>query len=73
MADTISIYEAAKWLAVMAGADGEITPNERKVMKSFAEKYGVEAEKIYSVELYEISEYGEAPSEEFLRIAESVE
>lgn len=42
MADYISIYEAAKWLAEMAGADGEITPNERKVLKSFAETYGVD-------------------------------
>ncbi|MDD5918015.1 MAG: PIG-L family deacetylase [bacterium] len=44
-----------------------------KHREKLAEKYGAEAEKIYSVELYEISEYGEAPSEEFLRIAESVE
>lgn len=46
MADTISIYEAAKWIAEMAGADGEITPNERKVMKSFAETYGVDFSKL---------------------------
>ena len=32
MADTISICEAAKWIAEMACADNEITPNERKVM-----------------------------------------
>ena len=30
----------------MAGADGEITHNERKVMKSFAEKYGVDFSKL---------------------------
>lgn len=46
MTDTISIYEAAKWLAEMAGADGEITPNERKILKSFAEKYGVDFSKL---------------------------
>lgn len=46
MADSISIYEAARWLAEMAGADGEITPYERKVMKSFAEKYGVDFAKL---------------------------
>lgn len=33
---SISIYEAAKLLAEMPGADCDITPNERKVMKSFA-------------------------------------
>ena len=42
MADSISIDKAAKLLAEMAGADGEITPRERKVMKSFAETYGVD-------------------------------
>lgn len=42
MADTISINEAAKWIAEMAGADGEVTPNEQKVMKSFADTYGVD-------------------------------
>ena len=46
MADSISIYEAARWLAEMAGADGEITPNERKVLKSFAETYGVDFSKL---------------------------
>ena len=30
MSNSLSIYEAAKWLAEMAGADGEITPNDRK-------------------------------------------
>lgn len=49
MADTISIYEAARWLAEMAGADGEITPNERKVLKSFAETYGVDFSKLARV------------------------
>lgn len=46
MADSISIYEAAKWLAEMAGADGEITPIEWKVMKSFADTYGVDFTKL---------------------------
>lgn len=46
MADSISIYEAAKWLAEMAGADGEITPNERKVTKSIADTYGVDFSKL---------------------------
>lgn len=46
MKDNISINEAAKWLAEMAGADGEITPNERKVMKRFADTYGVDFSKL---------------------------
>ena len=55
MTDTISIYEAARWLAEMAGADGEITPNERKILKSFAEKYGVDFPKLTRMS-YAISE-----------------
>ena len=58
MTDTISIYEAAKWLAEMAGADGEITPNERKILKSFAEKYGVDFSKLTRMS-YAISEVNE--------------
>ena len=58
MADYISIYEAAKWLAEMAGADGEITPNERKILKSFAEKYGVDFSKLTRMS-YAISEVNE--------------
>lgn len=46
MVDTISIYETAKWLAEMAGTDGEITPKERKILKSFAETYGVDFSKL---------------------------
>lgn len=34
---TISIREAAKWLARMAAKDGVVSPNERKLLKEFAE------------------------------------
>ncbi len=54
MADCISIYEAAGWLDEMAGADGEITPNERTVMKYFAEKYRMDFSKLVRM-LYAIS------------------
>ncbi len=41
--------------------------------EKLAEKYGAEAEKIRNLETYEISEYGGAIPEEFLRVAECIE
>ena len=46
MAKEISITEMARWIAEMAGADGEITPNERKLMKRFADTYGLDFGKL---------------------------
>lgn len=44
---TISIREAAKWLARMAAKDGVVSPNERKLLKEFAEKYNLEPKSLY--------------------------
>lgn len=44
---TISIREAAKWLARMAAMDGVVSPNERKLLKEFAEKYYLEPKSLY--------------------------
>lgn len=47
MSEKINIDEAAKWLARMASIDGEITPNERRVLKEFAETYGADVNYLY--------------------------
>ena len=40
--ETIKITEAARWLVRMAAADGVISANERKLIKEFADTYGIE-------------------------------
>ena len=39
---TISIREAAKWLARMAAKDGVVSSNEKMLLKEFAEKYDLD-------------------------------
>ncbi len=39
--ETITIREAARWMASMASTDGVITPSERLLLKEFAETYGI--------------------------------
>lgn len=44
---TISIREAAKWLARMAAKDGVVSSNERKLLKEFAEKFNLDPRSLY--------------------------
>lgn len=45
--ESISIEEAALWVAKMAAKDGLITNNERNLLKSFAQSFNLETEYIY--------------------------
>ncbi|MDE6547871.1 MAG: hypothetical protein K2L22_02630 [Muribaculaceae bacterium] len=44
---TISIQEAARWLARMAAKDGVVSSNERKLLKEFANKYELDPKSLY--------------------------
>lgn len=44
---TIHLKEAARWLARMAAQDGVVSPNERKLLKEFAETYGLDTNYLY--------------------------
>ncbi len=44
---TITIREAAVWLARMAARDGVVSSNERKLLKEFAEKYSLDPRSLY--------------------------
>lgn len=46
---TISIQEAAKWLARMAAEDGVVSSNERKLLKEFAEKFDLDPRSLYKM------------------------
>lgn len=48
---TISIQEAAKWLARMAAKDGVVSSNERKLLKEFAEKFDLDPRSLYKMAL----------------------
>lgn len=39
--DSVSVREAARWMAKMAATDGMVTPSERVMLKEFAEAYGI--------------------------------
>lgn len=45
--DKIDLREAAKWLARMAARDGVVSSNERKLLKEFAETYGLDTNYLY--------------------------
>lgn len=46
MSDTISTYDAAKWMARLAATDGAISPAERKVLSVFADAFGIDRTKL---------------------------
>lgn len=46
MSDTISTYDAAKWMARLAAIDGAISPAERKVLSEFADAFGIDRTKL---------------------------
>lgn len=40
-ANTLTIKDVARWLAMMAATDGVVTPSERMLLKEFAELHGI--------------------------------
>lgn len=46
MGKSINVFEAARWLATMASADGVISASERKLLKEFAEANGLDSGKL---------------------------
>ena len=63
--ETISINEAARWVAAMAAMDGVVSPNERKLIKDFAGTYGIEAKSLYRM-AYAIANNVDIPEVEFI-------
>lgn len=76
---SISVVEAAKWLARMAAKDGVVSSNERKLLKEFAETYDLDYKYLYrlahasatdieipEVELISASEWKGRKFEEFI-------
>lgn len=69
--ETISLKEAAQWLATMAAADGVVSPNERKLIKAFADTYGLEAKSFYRM-AHAIANNVDVPEVEFISRSEKV-
>ncbi|MDE6498718.1 MAG: hypothetical protein K2L21_08675 [Muribaculaceae bacterium] len=47
MTNSISIYDAARWLAAMAATDGVVTASERKILKEFASHFNLDPAYMY--------------------------
>lgn len=62
---TMTVREAARWMAAMAAADGVITPSERKLMREFAETYGIDVKSLYRM-AYAIANQIDIPEVEFV-------
>ena len=45
--DMIPMSDAVRWLTRIAAKDGVVSQNERRLLKEFADEYGLE-EKIYA-------------------------
>ena len=69
--ESISINEAARWLAAMAAMDGVVSPNERKLIKDFADTYGIEAKSLYRM-AYAIANNVDVPEVEFISRPEMI-
>lgn len=65
MESSVNVREAARWIASMAAADGVITPSERKLMREFAETYGIDVKSLYRM-AYAIANQMDIPEVEFV-------
>ena len=65
MMDSISINNAARWLATMAASDGVVTPSERKVLKEFARHFNLEPTSLYRM-AHAIANNVDVPEVEFV-------
>lgn len=69
--ETIRIKDAARWLAAMAATDGFVSPNERKLIREFADTYGIEVKSIYRM-AYAIANNVDVPEVEFVTRCEKM-
>lgn len=69
MTKSISLYDAARWVASMAATDGVVSPRERKLLKEFANTYGFNVTALYRM-AYAIANKVEMPEVEFIDYAE---
>lgn len=65
MTKEIRMYDAIRWIATMAAADGVVTPSERKVIRDFASAYDINPGIIYRL-AYAIAKNVEIPEVEFV-------
>ncbi|MDE5820975.1 MAG: hypothetical protein K2H50_09170 [Paramuribaculum sp.] len=65
----ISLYDAARWIASMAAADGVVSPNERKILREFAETYDFNVSALYRM-AYAIAHDIEIPEVEIVKYSE---
>lgn len=66
---TISIKDAARWLASMAATDGVISPSERKLLKEFALHFDLDPTSLYRM-AHAIAKNVEVPEVEAVNIQE---
>lgn len=69
--ECISVREAAQWIATMAASDGFVSPKERKLLKNFADTYGIEAKSIYNM-AFAIANNIDVPEVKFVSRTEMV-
>ncbi|MDE5857525.1 MAG: hypothetical protein K2H32_04120 [Muribaculaceae bacterium] len=68
MIKSISQYDAARWIASMAAADGVVSHNEREILREFADTYGFNVAALYRM-AYAIANQVEMPEVEFIDYA----
>ena len=69
MIKSVSLYDAALWVASMAATDGVVSPRERKLLKEFADTYGFNVSALYRM-AYAIANKVDMPEVEFIDYAE---
>ncbi|MDE6301855.1 MAG: hypothetical protein K2M19_09080 [Muribaculaceae bacterium] len=67
--DTIAVREAARWLARMAAIDGVVSPSERRILKEFAEAFGIAPNSLFRM-AHAIANRVEVPEVESVSPAE---
>lgn len=68
-ATSVSVREAAQWMARMGVTDGVVTPSERLLLKEFCESYGIAANSILRM-AHAIVNKVEIPEVEFISQSE---
>ena len=56
MHKTISVEDTIKWITRMAAKDGVISANERRLLKEFADEYGIDASYLYRLAYAQVNE-----------------
>lgn len=68
---TMTKYDAVRWMARLAAADGVVTASERRVIKEFAEAYDIDPHVIYRM-AHAIASQVEIPEVEALTYTEMI-